>query len=193
MLLRPIWVFPVRFLAIRPGPDRAGRVPSWRSTAIISWAGMRGVVTLAAVFALPEDTPQREVLVLIAMVVTAGTLMLQGFSLPWLARRLGVHGPDPREDALQEATVLQAAVSAGLRHLDKCADEIDAQTMDALRQRVEQRVNIVVGAAGQQRLHAGDAERGLPAGPVADAPCRAGGGAAHPRRRRGRPRGARRR
>ena len=143
VLLRPIWVFPVRFLAIRPGPDRAGRVPSWRSTAIISWAGMRGVVTLAAVFALPEDTPQREVLVLIAMVVTAGTLMLQGFSLPWLARRLGVHGPDPREDALQEATVLQAAVSAGLRHLDKCADEIDAQTMDALRQRVEQRVNIV--------------------------------------------------
>ena len=59
LLLRPIWVFPVRFLAIRPGPDRAGRVPSWRSTAIISWAGMRGVVTLAAVFALPEDTPQR--------------------------------------------------------------------------------------------------------------------------------------
>ena len=143
VLLRPIWVFPVRFLALRPAPDRAGRVPSWRSTAIISWAGMRGVVTLAAVFALPEETPEREVLVLIAMVVTAGTLMLQGFSLPWLARRLGVHGPDPREDALQEATVLQSAVSAGLRHLAKCADEIDAQTMDALRQRVEQRVNIV--------------------------------------------------
>ena len=89
VLLRPIWVFPVRFLAIRPGPDRAGRVPSWRSTAIISWAGMRGVVTLAAVFALPEDTPQREVLVLIAMVVTAGTLLLQGFSLP-------VAGPSAR-------------------------------------------------------------------------------------------------
>jgi monovalent cation/hydrogen antiporter len=143
IVLRPIWVFPVRFLAIRPGPDRAGRVPSWRSTAIISWAGMRGVVTLAAVFALPEDTPQREVLVLIAMVVTAGTLVLQGFSLPWLARRLGVHGPDPREDALQEATVLQSAVRAGMRALDTCAGEIDEQTMDMLRRRVEQRVNIV--------------------------------------------------
>jgi monovalent cation/hydrogen antiporter len=143
VVLRPAWVFPVRYLAIRPGPDRTGRVPSWRSTAIVSWAGMRGVVTLAAVFALPESTPEREVLVLMAMVVTAGTLVLQGFSLPWLARRLGVHGPDPREDALQEATVLQSAVSAGLRHLDECADEIDAQTMDTLRRRVEQRVNIV--------------------------------------------------
>src|SRR3954454_4932202 len=143
IVLRPMWVFPVRFLAIRPGPDRAGRVPSWRSTAIISWAGMRGVVTLAAVFALPEDTPQREVLVLIAMVVTAGTLVLQGFSLPWLARRLGLHGPDPREDALQEATVLQSAVRAGMRALDECSDEVDEQTMDTLRRRVEQRVNIV--------------------------------------------------
>jgi monovalent cation/hydrogen antiporter len=143
IVLRPMWVFPVRILAIRPGPDRAGRIPSLRSTAIISWAGMRGVVTLAAVFALPEDTPQREVLVLIAMVVTAGTLVLQGFSLPWLARRLGVHGPDPREDALQEATVLQSAVRAGMRALDECSDEIDEQTMDTLRRRVEQRVNIV--------------------------------------------------
>ena len=105
---------------------------------------MRGVVTLAAVFALPEDTPQREVLVLIAMVVTAGTLLLQGFSLPWLARRLGVHGPDPREDALQEATVLQSAVARrACGPLDECADEIDEQTMDTLRRRVEQRVNIV--------------------------------------------------
>jgi Na+/H+ antiporter len=143
IVLRPMWVFPVRILAIRPGPDRAGRIPSLRSTAIISWAGMRGVVTLAAVFALPENTPQREVLVLIAMVVTAGTLVLQGFSLPWLARRLGVHGPDPREDALQEATVLQSAVRAGMRALDECSDEIDEQTMDTLRRRVEQRVNIV--------------------------------------------------
>ena len=43
---------------------------------------MRGVVTLAAAFVLPEDTPQREVLLLIAMVVTAGTLLLQGLSCP---------------------------------------------------------------------------------------------------------------
>jgi CPA1 family monovalent cation:H+ antiporter len=143
VVLRPIWVFPARFLVIHPGPDRAGRATAWRSKAIISWAGMRGVVTLAAVFALPENTPQREVLVLIAMVVTAGTLVLQGFSLPWLARRLGVRGPDPREDALQEARVLQSAVRAGMRRLEECADEVDAQTMDTLRRRVEQRVNIV--------------------------------------------------
>jgi len=143
VLLRPIWVFPVRFLAIRPGPDTMGRPATWRHTAIVSWAGMRGVVTLAAVFGLPRPTPHREVLVLVAMVVTAGTLLLQGFSLPWLARRLQVRGPDPREDALQEATVLQSAVSAGLAHLEDCRGDVDPDTMAMLRRRGEQRVNIV--------------------------------------------------
>lgn len=51
---------------------------------------MRGVVTLAAVFPLPEETPQREVLRLAAFTVVAGTLLVQGTTLPWLVRRLGL-------------------------------------------------------------------------------------------------------
>ena len=93
---------------------------------------MRGVVTLAAAFALPEETPERPVLVLAAMSVTVGTLLLQGLTLPWLARRLGVRGPDPREDALQEATILQASVAAGLKALEE-HDEADEETIDLLR------------------------------------------------------------
>ena len=49
---------------------------------------MRGVVTLAAAFVIPEDTAHREVLLLIAFTVVAGTLLIQGLSLPWFARRL---------------------------------------------------------------------------------------------------------
>jgi monovalent cation/hydrogen antiporter len=147
ILLRPLWVFPVGYLVIRPGPDRMGRSSPWTHTAILSWAGMRGVVTLAAAFVLPESTPHRDVLVLAAMVVTAGTLLLQGFSLPWLARRLDVRGPDPREDALQEATVLQASVSAGLAELAQAeqaqADSgLDPSIRDALRARALQRANM---------------------------------------------------
>ncbi len=102
---------------------------------------MRGVVTLAAAFVLPPEVPERSVLVLIAMVVTVGTLLVQGTTLPWLARRLRVRGPDPREDALAEATILQTAVSAGLRALE-AIPEIDPDTARTVRERAAARANM---------------------------------------------------
>lgn len=142
ILLRPLWIFPTRYLFIRPKNAGSEIKIRWQTTAIVSWAGMRGVVTLAAVFLLPEETPHREVLVLAAMVVTAGTLLIQGLSLPWMARKLDVHGPNAREDALQEATVLQSAVTAGLTELDRVATEQDsAETLKSLRVRASARTN----------------------------------------------------
>ncbi|GAA1800460.1 sodium:proton antiporter [Agromyces neolithicus] len=60
----------------------------WREGAIVVWAGMRGVVTLAAAQTLPADTPSRSMLVLIAFVVAVGSLLVQGGTLPWLVRWL---------------------------------------------------------------------------------------------------------
>jgi monovalent cation/hydrogen antiporter len=151
ILLRPLWVFPVRYLIVRPGTDRMGRSTPWTHTAIVSWAGTRGVVTLAAALVLPQQTPHREVLVLAAMVVTAGTLLLQGISLPWLARKLDVRRPDPREDVLQEATVLQASVSAGLAELEQAMPGLDPSVIEELRDRAQRRADIAwerLGRAG---------------------------------------------
>lgn len=151
MLLRPLWVFPFRWLADHVGRERAAHADTpWSHNAVLSWAGMRGVVTLAAAFVLPEDTPHREVLVLAAMVVTVGTLLVQGTTLPWLARALHVRGPDPREDALQEATILQTSVAAGLAALEECEDA-DDETIELLRSRAENRTNIVWERLGQGR------------------------------------------
>ncbi|HKX68364.1 MAG TPA: Na+/H+ antiporter [Intrasporangium sp.] len=136
LLLRPAWVFPFKALSRRHHPER-GR---WAAAAVISWAGMRGVVTLAAAQLLPAATPHRDVLILIAVVVTIGTLLLQGTTLPALARRLGVRGPNPREDALQAATIMSAATRAGLAVLD-AETNIDEETRKALRERSEDRVN----------------------------------------------------
>ncbi|MGE3141322.1 MAG: cation:proton antiporter, partial [Thermoleophilia bacterium] len=85
--------------ALGAGAHRAGW--SAANATIVSWAAMRGVVTLAAAFLLPPETPQRPILLLAAFAVVAGTLL--GFSptLPWLVRRLGVRGPDAAEDALR--------------------------------------------------------------------------------------------
>lgn len=119
IVLRVIWVFPATYASrLVPRVARNGHSPSWRGPALISWAGMRGVVTLAAVFVLPPETPQREVLILIALVVTAGTLLLQGSTLPWLVRRLGMAGPDRAEDTLAEAELFQRAARRGLVELD---------------------------------------------------------------------------
>ena len=140
VLLRPIWLFPVTFLSRKIlGRSRPGPV-SLQSLVVVSWAGMRGVVTLAAVFVLPEQTPHREVLVFIALTVTAGTLLLQGSTLPWLVRRLRLPGPDPAEDALQEAAVLQGAHKAAEEELDELVTPDDPPEVIALlRQRGEAR------------------------------------------------------
>lgn len=61
---------------------------TWKHNTIIIWAGMRGAVTLAAAQTLPTDTPQRDLLVFIAFLVAAGSLLLQGLTLPALARLL---------------------------------------------------------------------------------------------------------
>ncbi len=159
MVARPLWVFPWALLFDKLGMTT---VPSDQSMAkhatVVSWAGMRGVVTLAAVLLLPEDTPQLAVLKLLALVVVAGTLLLQGTSLPWLVRMLKLRGPSRAEDALQKASLLSQATSAGLAVLDA---EVTAQTPEAvvasLRERVAWKTN-----AAWERLGRSEAEQATP-------------------------------
>ncbi|MFB8146093.1 cation:proton antiporter [Microbacterium sp. NPDC056003] len=73
----------------------------WKHGVVIVWAGMRGVVTLAAAQTLPRDTLERELLVFIAFAVAVGSLMLQGFTLPWLVRVL--HLTSPADTLLERA------------------------------------------------------------------------------------------
>ncbi|MDQ7876698.1 sodium:proton antiporter [Microbacterium sp. QXD-8] len=90
----------------------------WKHGAIIVWAGMRGVVTLAAAQTLPrDDTSDRALLVFIAFAVAVGSLMLQGFTLPWLVSvlRLERSGDDSLDRAEQSALddeLRDAAVAA---------------------------------------------------------------------------------
>ncbi len=140
IVLRMAWVFAARYLLVRPGPDPVtGLRPPWTFTFILGWAGIRGVVTLAAAFLIPEDTPHREVLLLIAFTVVAGTLFLQGLSLPMLARRLRVPSPDPMEDALARATLLQQASKAGFKVLQDLEYDDQQGVVKLVKQRIEQR------------------------------------------------------
>jgi CPA1 family monovalent cation:H+ antiporter len=73
----------------------------WKHGTVIVWAGMRGVVTLAAAQTIPRDLEtDRPLLIFIAFCVAAGSLMLQGFTLPWLVRRL--HFEQTNDDLLDQ-------------------------------------------------------------------------------------------
>lgn len=159
LVLRPVWVFPATYLPrLIPSVQRKDPAPPWQFPAIVSWAGMRGVVTLAAVLTLPDDLEHRNVLVLAAMVVVAGTLVLQGFTLPALVRVLGLPGPDRREDALNQAALMQLATAAGMERLEQLRRENDPpEVMDMLRRRTQER-----GLAAWERLGRPTAESATP-------------------------------
>ena len=140
LVLRPLWIFGTSWVGgLLPG-GRSDGMP-WRPLAAISWAGMRGVVSLAAALALPLDMPQRDLILALAVVVILGTLGLQGLTLPWLIRRLGIEPPDPREEAIQRAHALDRAAEAGLARLDELAEEapLPESALDALRRVADDR------------------------------------------------------
>jgi Na+/H+ antiporter len=122
VLARFVFVFFAR-TAFTLGTQRM-RLTAWplRGSTVIAWAGMRGVVTLAAALLLPEDFVHRDVVLLAAFTVVAGTLLLQGLTLPWLARRLNLPRPDPAEDALQAAELTERSTRRGLRKLEELLD-----------------------------------------------------------------------
>jgi monovalent cation/hydrogen antiporter len=91
--------------------------PTVGSGLVISWSGMRGIVTLAAALALPAAFPFRDVIVLSAFSVVLGTLALQGLTLGPLLRALDLHDDDPvgHEVAAARERALRAGL-AGLEH-----------------------------------------------------------------------------
>lgn len=128
---------------------------SWPEATVVSWAGMRGVVTLAAVFVIPASTPHHAVLALAAFTVVAGTLLIQGMTLPALVRALKLKGPDPVEDAVALATLTTAASKAGLTRLDEILTDADSADVAAqLRARSEARVNMTWERLGRPRTDA---------------------------------------
>jgi len=97
------------------------RALSWQENVVVSWTGMRGVVTLAAAAAIPVQTvsgdpfPERATIQAIAFVVAIGTLLIQGWTLPVLIRRLHLsrfsddHAADREEELKAERAVHEAA------------------------------------------------------------------------------------
>ena len=105
---------------------RSMGVPQIRVGILVSWCGMRGLVTLATAFALPPQFPQREVIVLAAFTVVLGTLALQGFTIRPLIARLGIAKDDSLDEevAQMRSAMLEAALAAIRAESGPVADEV---------------------------------------------------------------------
>ncbi|MFI6057009.1 Na+/H+ antiporter [Streptomyces sp. NPDC051286] len=119
--VRLLWLLPATWLAKRlhTRRDYSEEIPtSWRETVVMWWAGMRGVASVALALAIPLETddgkpfPGCDEIVFIAFVVIMATLVVQGLTLPWLVRKLGVRADTDAEAALERDLAFRAAKAA---------------------------------------------------------------------------------
>jgi Na+/H+ antiporter len=87
-------------------------VPTLKGGLVVAWCGMRGIVTLAAAFALPENFPYRDLILLTAFAVVLGSLVIQGLTLRPLILALNLKQEDPvgAEVARARAIAYRAAL-----------------------------------------------------------------------------------
>ncbi|MFI6815077.1 Na+/H+ antiporter [Nonomuraea sp. NPDC050328] len=135
VLARFVWVFIF-------GNLQRERPPA-SHIVLVGWAGMRGVVSLAAAFVVIE-MPGMSLVAFLTFTTVIGTLLVQGLTFPMLIRRLRVSSTEEEfQDTLAEAAAKQEALAAGLAALERAApgepDEITQDVLDQLRTKTERR------------------------------------------------------
>jgi len=155
--MRIVWVFPLSALLQRRSKTRQR---SWAVPAVVSWAGTRGVVPLAAALSIPLTTdsgaplPGRDLVLVLATAVIVVSLIVQGLTLEPLARFAGIARPGParHEETLARLRLAEAA----LARLDEIAgdqaspDDVIDRVRDSLHARIHR------GRVQAGRAHAPD-------------------------------------
>ncbi|MBT0566179.1 Na+/H+ antiporter [Williamsia sp. CHRR-6] len=169
IVVRIVWMYPATYLPRMISRRIRDREPAPRPAAvfIVAWSGMRGVVSLAAAFAIPLTTdggapfPARDEIIFLTFAVVVGTLLIQGTSLPWLIRRLGVRGDERRGDLVGLAAAQDKAGRAALQRLDEMAQTLppgDAmgEQVAALARWIRSRQNLAWEKLGRSEDEVGE-------------------------------------
>jgi CPA1 family monovalent cation:H+ antiporter len=142
VVFRALWVFPSGWLARMHARRRDYPSPvGWRESAVVSWAGMRGVVTVATALALPTVVdagtafPHRDTIVFVALVCVLVTLVVQGLTLSPLVGVLRVGGELPNHRELLE--LRRRASEAALAVIRDDAGEVAEEVRQAATQQWE--------------------------------------------------------
>lgn len=166
ILVRIAWIFPATYLPRWISKSFARRDPAlpWQHTTIIAWAGMRGIVSLAAAMALPDGHegtalfPHRDLIVFLTFSVILATLVIQGLSLPLMIMAFDFKEED--EETQEELTARHSIAVAALAKLAEMDEQKTAPPalIDRLRRTYDDRVRYLVS-----RLLGEESPSGLPA------------------------------
>jgi len=127
ILIRMIWIYPGTFIPrwLFKNIRNTEAPPGWKGSFIIGWAGMRGVVSLAAALSLPltlnngQPLPERNLIIFITFVVILVTLVFQGLTLPLIIRMLNIQEIDPmKPEEQQEAEIRLRLTQVALKQLE---------------------------------------------------------------------------
>ncbi|MFF4352345.1 Na+/H+ antiporter [Streptomyces sp. NPDC001530] len=143
VLVRLVWLLPATWLTKRlhAKRDYDEEIPtSWRETVVMWWSGMRGVASVALALAIPlkmddgSPFPDRDEIVFIAFGVIMATLVLQGLTLPWLVKKLGVRADTDVEKAFEKELAIRAAKAAKRRlkeieEVEELPEEVSEQLL----------------------------------------------------------------
>ncbi|MGI5370606.1 Na+/H+ antiporter [Streptomyces sp. A244] len=165
VLARLLWLLPATWLTKRlhARRDYDEDIPvSWRETVVMWWSGMRGVASVALVLAIPLETdagapfPSRDEIIFIAFGVIMATLVLQGLTLPWLVRLLGVKADEDKEKEFAKALAIRAAKAAKqrLREIEDGEELSEELSEQMLRRAYEIGVRISPELAEDERREA---------------------------------------
>ncbi len=172
IVVRFLWIFPLATLEqrfFRPPQERDQRLPTG-ALVVASWAGMRGVVSLAAALAIPlttatgEEFPDRHIILFLTFCVIFVTLVLQGLSLPWLVRKLQVEESNSEYQTEAEAriTLLDELVTEISRLARHCSNPAEHESLEFWRAHYSHRVEQMrqrVAAPYERRAAAARHER----------------------------------
>jgi CPA1 family monovalent cation:H+ antiporter len=154
LLIRPLWLLLTESLPrwahsrlggqdIDDGSAPNGRLTG-REIVVLSWAGTRGVITLAAIFTLPLTFPLRDLLLFCAFLAVLVTLVGQGLTFAPVVRALGCRA-DQADAARLRNQARIAAAEAGLARLDALHEEehdaVDEQVITSLRNQLRHRLD----------------------------------------------------
>jgi len=162
ILLRLLWVFPGAWISSqirRRLPLQPSEPLSSKSIFLVGWAGMRGVLALAAAISLPEKLtsgaafPQRNLIIFLTFCVIFATLVIQGLSLPVLIRRLGLTEAGASHD--EENWANREIIAAALKALDNLRKQNGAEQQnvyDRLERYYRRRLASLGGSTNEGEL-----------------------------------------
>ncbi len=145
IIVRFIWVIPAAYLPRMLSKRIREKDPlDPKQLFIFGWAGMRGVVSMAAALAiplvLPDSTafPHRDLVIYLTFCVILTTLLLLGLPLPWLVRRIGIK---PHSFAAEEYEVRSKLVSNTITHIEENLSLIQDELLHNIKSKYEVKYN----------------------------------------------------